>query len=115
MCCSVEVLQDWHAMVEALTDDQANEARGDRATTNLIMLLAATVHTATGGAQAGTRTDARWVPALLHCPMPMQCHGCCVFKHCFRSLEYLQQDMWGRMHDYCKCQRNPGTRVKMIQ
>ncbi len=64
MWCSVEVLQDWHAIVEALMDDQANEARGDTATTNLISLLAATVRTATGGAHAGTRTDSRCTPVL---------------------------------------------------
>lgn len=46
-------------MAEALADDQANEARGDAATTNLITLLAATVRKATAGAQGPTRTDAR--------------------------------------------------------
>ncbi len=66
--CSVEVLQDWHAMVEALTNDQANQARGDAATTNLTMLLAAAVRSATSGAQVGTRTDARCVPTTSRIP-----------------------------------------------
>ena len=57
--CSVEVLRDWRAMVGALTDDQANEARGDAATTNLVLLLSASVHRAVSAAPAGHRTDAK--------------------------------------------------------
>lgn len=64
MRCSVEVLQDWHAMVEALTDDSANQARGDAATTNLTMLLAAAVRSATSAAPSGTRADARCVSTI---------------------------------------------------
>ena len=57
--CSVEVLRDWRAMVGALTDDRANEARGDAATTNLVLLLSASVHRAVSAAPAGHRTDAK--------------------------------------------------------
>ena len=57
--CSVEVLRDWRAMVGALTSDQANEARGDAATTNLVLLLSASVHRAVSAAPAGHRTDAK--------------------------------------------------------
>lgn len=48
-------------MVEALTDDQANEARGDAATTNLVLVLAASVHRAVTAAQPSSRADGRSV------------------------------------------------------
>ena len=57
--CSVEVLRDWRAMVGALTSDQANEERGDAATTNLVLLLSASVHRAVSATPAGHRTDAK--------------------------------------------------------
>ena len=56
---SVELLRDWRAMVGALTSDQANEVRGDAATTNLVLLLSASVHRAVSAAPAGHRTDAK--------------------------------------------------------
>ena len=46
-------------MVESLADDRANEARGDAATTNLILLLAASVHRAGTAAVPGSRADGR--------------------------------------------------------
>ena len=57
--CSVDVLKDWRVMVESLADDKANESRGDAATTNLILLLAASVHRAVTAAQPGSRADGR--------------------------------------------------------
>ena len=57
--CSVEVLHDWRAMVDALTDDQANDARGDAATTNLILVLSASVHRAVAAPQQGSRPNGR--------------------------------------------------------
>ena len=61
-------------MVESLADDRANEARGDAATTNLVLLLAASVHRAVTAAQPGFRADGRQaqvssscVPALPFC------------------------------------------------
>lgn len=56
---SVEVLHDWRAMVDALIDDQANEARGEAATTNLILLLSASVHRAVAAPQQGSRPNGR--------------------------------------------------------
>ena len=59
LCCSVEVLHDWRAMVDALTNDQANEARGDAATTNLVLLLSASIHRAVSATPAGHHTNAK--------------------------------------------------------
>lgn len=82
-------------MVEALTDDQANQARGDAATTNLTMLLAAAVRSATSGAQAGTRTDARCVPTIsqltLKMPPPLFSsislhHVVLILIHCLQAM-----------------------------
>ena len=55
----MEVLQDWRVMVDSLTEDRTNEARGDAATTNFILLLAASVHRAVTAAQPGSRPDGR--------------------------------------------------------
>lgn len=56
---SVGVLKDWRVMVDTLADDRANEARGDAATTNLVLLLAASVHRAVAAAQPGSQADGR--------------------------------------------------------
>lgn len=57
--CSVEVLQDWRVMVDSLTEDRTNEARGDAATTNFILLLAASVHRAVTATQPGSHPNGR--------------------------------------------------------
>ena len=54
-------------MADALADDAANEARGDAATTNLVLLLAATVRKATEVAPAATPTDGRLAAFQLKC------------------------------------------------
>ena len=65
---SVEVLKDWRVMAESLADDRASEARGDAATANLVLLLAASVHRAVTAAQPSSRADGRHaqVVALLY-------------------------------------------------
>ncbi len=46
-------------MADALGDDAANEARGDVATTNLVLLLAAAVRRATASAATAAKPDAK--------------------------------------------------------
>ena len=50
---SVEVLGEWKVLADALLDDGACEARGEAATTNLVLILSAAVRAATAGAAGG--------------------------------------------------------------
>lgn len=52
----MEVLGEWKVLADMLLDDAACEARGEAATTNLVLTLSAAVRAATAGAGTAAST-----------------------------------------------------------
>lgn len=60
--CRVEVLSDWRAMADALTDEGGLGSKGATAAANIIQLMCACAWKAAGDALAPARADTKCAP-----------------------------------------------------
>ncbi len=63
--CRVDVLSDWRAMADAVTDDEGLASKGTTSAANLIQIMCACAWKATGSDLIPGRNDGRCVSSAL--------------------------------------------------